>query len=209
MHNNSVDYSLYLVTDRDCLGGKDFVATVEQALQGGATVVQVREKNLSTLEFFQVTSRIKSITDKYGVPLIVNDRADIALAVDAAGLHIGQEDLPLAVARRLLGPDKIIGVSASTLEEALLAQEQGADYLGVGAVFPTNTKDDADSVSLAALKSIKEQVRIPVVAIGGINRSNVQAVMGTGIAGVAVVSAVIAAQNPYEAACDMLRLVRA
>lgn len=209
MHNNSVDYSLYLVTDRDCLGGKDFVATVEQALRGGATVVQVREKNLSTLEFFQVTSRIKSVTDKYGVPLIVNDRADIALAVDAAGLHIGQEDLPLAVARRLLGPDKIIGVSASTLEEALLAQEQGADYLGVGAVFPTNTKDDADSVSLAALKSIKEQVRIPVVAIGGINRSNVQPVMETGIAGVAVVSAVIAAQDPYEAACDMLRLIRA
>ncbi|SCM82432.1 Thiamine-phosphate synthase [uncultured Sporomusa sp.] len=209
MHNNSVDYSLYLVTDRDCLGGKELVATVEQALQGGATVVQVREKNLSTLEFFQVTSRIKSITDKYGVPLIVNDRADIALAVDAAGLHIGQEDLPLAVARRLLGPDKIIGVSASTLEEALLAQEQGADYLGVGAVFPTNTKDDADSVSLAALKSIKEQVRIPVVAIGGINRSNVQPVMETGIAGVAVVSAVIAAQDPYEAACDMLRLIRA
>ena len=209
MHNNSVDYSLYLVTDRDCLGGKELVATVEQALRGGATVVQVREKNLSTLEFFQVTSRIKSITDKYGLPLIVNDRADIALAVDAAGLHIGQEDLPLAVARRLLGPDKIIGVSASTLEEALLAQEQGADYLGVGAVFPTNTKDDADSVSLAALKSIKEQVRIPVVAIGGINRSNVQSVMETGIAGVAVVSAVIAAQNPYEAACDMLRLIRA
>ncbi|WP_373325686.1 thiamine phosphate synthase [Sporomusa paucivorans] len=209
MHNNSVDYSLYLVTDRDCLGGKELVATVEQALQGGATVVQVREKNLSTLEFFQVTSRIKSITDKYGIPLIVNDRADIALAVDAAGLHIGQEDLPLAVARRLLGPDKIIGVSASTLEEALLAQEQGADYLGVGAVFPTNTKDDADSVSLAALKSIKEQVRIPVVAIGGINRSNVQPVMETGIAGVAVVSAVIAAQDPYEAACDMLQLIRA
>lgn len=209
MHNNSVDYSLYLVTDRDCLGGKELVATVEQALQGGATVVQVREKNLSTLEFFQVTSRIKSITDKYGVPFIVNDRADIALAVDAAGLHIGQEDLPLAVARRLLGPDKIIGVSASTLEEALLAQEQGADYLGVGAVFPTNTKDDADSVSLEALKSIKEQVRIPVVAIGGINRSNVQPVMETGIAGVAVVSAVIAAQDPYEAACDMLRLIRA
>ncbi|CVK18386.1 thiamine phosphate synthase [Sporomusa sphaeroides] len=209
MHNNNVDYSLYLVTDRDCLGGKDLVATVEQALQGGATVVQVREKNLSTLEFFQVTSRIKSITDKYGIPLIVNDRADIALAVDAAGLHIGQEDLPLAVARRLLGPDKIIGVSASTLEEALLAQEQGADYLGVGAVFPTNTKDDADSVSLAALKSIKEQVRIPVVAIGGINRSNVQPVMETGIAGVAVVSAIIAAQDPYEAASDILQLIRA
>ena len=209
MHNNSVDYSLYLVTDRDCLDGKELVATVEQALRGGATVVQVREKHLSTLEFFQVTSRIKSITDKYGVPLIVNDRADIALAVDAAGLHIGQEDLPLAVARRLLGPDKIIGVSASTLEEALQAQEQGADYLGVGAVFPTNTKDDADSVSLAALQSIKEQVRIPVVAIGGINRSNVQAVMATGIAGVAVVSAVIAAQDPYAAACDMLQLIRA
>lgn len=208
MHNHKVDYSLYLVTDRDCLGGKDFAATVEQALRGGATVVQVREKNLSTLEFFQVTSRIKSITDKYGVPLIVNDRADIALAVDAAGLHIGQEDLPLVVARHLLGPEKIIGVSASTLEEALLAQEQGADYLGVGAIFPTNTKDDADSVSLAALKIIKEQVKIPVVAIGGINSDNAQAVMETGVDGVAVVSAVIAAQNPYEATCKMLQLVK-
>lgn len=209
MHNSKIDYSLYLVTDRDCLGNKELAATVEQALRGGATLVQVREKNLSSLEFFQEASRIKSITDKYGVPLIVNDRVDIALAVDAAGLHIGQADLPLEVARRLLGPNKIIGVSAATLEEALLAQEQGADYLGVGAIFPTNTKDDADSVSLAALKTIKEQVRIPIVAIGGINGHNVQAVMETGVDGVAVVSAIIAAQDPYEATRKMLQLVRA
>lgn len=208
MHSRKIDYSLYLVTDRNCLGNKELAATVEQAIRGGATIVQVREKNLSSLEFFQEASRIKSITDKYGIPLIVNDRADIALAVDAAGLHIGQDDLPLVVARKLLGPNKIIGVSAATLEEALLAQEQGADYLGVGAIFPTNTKDDADSVSLSALKFIKEQVRIPVVAIGGINGNNIQAVMETGIDGVAMVSAIIAAEDPYEATCKISQLLK-
>ena len=208
MDKNTVNYSLYLVTDRDLLDDKDLAKTVEQAIQGGVTMVQVREKNLSTLEFFQVALVIKAVTDKYDVPLIVNDRADIALAVDAAGLHVGQADLPLVVARKLLGPDKIIGVSAANLEEALLAQDQGADYLGIGAIFPTNTKDDADSVSLAELKAIKAMVRIPIVGIGGINGNNIHDVMETGVDGVAVVSAIIAAADPQAATCKLLQLMK-
>lgn len=208
MDKRNSNYSLYLVTDSGLLGDKDLAKTVEQAIQGGVTVVQVREKNLSSLEFYQVALAIKGVTEKYGVPLIVNDRADIALAVDAAGLHIGQEDLPVVVARKLLGPNKIIGVSAATLEEALLAQDQGADYLGIGAVFPTNTKDDADSVSLADLAAIKNKVKIPIVAIGGIHGNNIQAVMNTGVDGVAVVSAIIAAVDPKAAARKLLKLMK-
>lgn len=208
MAKRNCNYSLYLVTDRGLLGDKDLAKTVEQAIQGGVTVVQVREKNLSSAEFYQVALVIKGVTEKYGVPLIVNDRADIALAVDAAGLHIGQDDLPVVVARELLGPDKIIGVSAATLAEALLAQEQGADYLGIGAVFPTNTKDDADSVSLAELQAIKAKVKIPIVAIGGINGSNIRDVMNTGIDGVAVVSAIVAAADPKAAACKLIQLTK-
>ena len=204
MDKGNSNYSLYLVTDSGLLGDKELAKTVEQAIQGGVTVVQVREKNLSSLEFYQVALAIKGVTEKYGVPLIVNDRADIALAVDAAGLHIGQEDLPVVVARKLLGPNKIIGVSAATLEEALLAQDQGADYLGIGAVFPTNTKDDADSVSLADLAAIKNKVKIPIVAIGGIHDNNIHAVMNTGVDGVAVVSAIIAAADPKAAARKLL-----
>lgn len=203
MHKNQINYSLYLVTDRELLGSKDLVTTVEQAIQGGVTVVQVREKNLSSREFLEVALAVKTVTDKYKVPLIINDRADIAMAVDAAGLHIGQDDLPLEAARKLLGSNKIIGVSTATLEEALLAQSQGADYLGVGAIFPTNTKDDADSVSLAQLQAIKAALHIPVVAIGGISGSNLEAVIRTGVDGAAVVSAIIAANDPYEAACKL------
>lgn len=203
MHKNQINYSLYLVTDRGLLGGKDLVTTVEQAVRGGVTVVQVREKNLSSREFLEIALAVKAVTDKYKVPLIINDRADIALAVDAAGLHIGQDDLPLEAARKLLGVNKIIGVSTATLEEALLAQNQGADYLGVGAIFPTNTKDDADSVSLTQLQAIKGAVHIPVVAIGGINGDNLNSVVRTGVDGSAVVSAIIAAQDPYEAACKL------
>ena len=207
MHKSDINYLLYLVTDRGLLGGKELVKTVEQAIQGGVTLVQLREKDLSSLEFFQTALEVKAVTEKYNVPLIINDRADIALAVDAAGLHIGQDDLPLTAARKLLGPDKIIGVSTATLEEALLAQNQGADYLGVGAIFPTNTKGDADSVSLADLKAIKAQVHIPVVAIGGINGSNLQAVMATGVDGAAVVSAIVAAEDP-KAASVKLRAIK-
>lgn len=207
MHEGVIDYSLYLVTDRELLGDKDLVQTIEQAIQGGVTMVQVREKKLSTLEFFQVALTIKSITQKHGVPFIVNDRADIALAADADGLHIGQEDMPLVVARKLLGPNKIIGVSVATLEEALLAQKEGADYLGIGAIFPTMTKDDADSVSLAELKMIKDKVAIPVVAIGGIHENNIKKVVETGVDGAAVVSAIIACPDPCAAAQRLRQLL--
>jgi thiamine-phosphate pyrophosphorylase len=203
-----MNYSLYLVTDQALLGGKQLAETVDRAIQGGVTVVQLREKNLSSLEFFQVAREIKTVTDKYGVPLIVNDRADIALAVDAAGLHVGQADLPVGVARQLLGPDKIIGVSVANRTEAILAAGQGADYLGGGAIFPTNTKTDADYVSLTDLAAIKQEVTIPVVAIGGINGNNITEVMASGADGAAVVSAIVAAQDPYKAAAALEKLVK-
>ena len=203
-----IDYSLYLVTDQALLGGKQLAETVDRAIQGGVTVVQLREKNLSSLEFFQMARKIKAVTDKYGVPLIVNDRADIALAVDAAGLHVGQADLPVGAVRQLLGPDKIIGVSVATRAEAILAAEQGADYLGVGAIFPTSTKTDADYVSLADLAAIKQAVTIPVVAIGGINGHNITEVMASGADGAAVVSAIVAVQDPYKAAAALWGLVK-
>ncbi|WP_371372549.1 thiamine phosphate synthase [Sporomusa aerivorans] len=209
MNRAAVDYSLYLVTDRDLLGAKELVATVEQAIRGGVTVVQIREKNLPTLDFFRTAQAIKDVTLKYGVPLIVNDRADIALAVDADGLHIGQSDLPLTVARRLLGPDKIIGVSAATLEEALAAQNEGADYLGIGAIYPTNTKYDADQVSLTELAAINNKVTIPVVAIGGINGNNICDVITAGAAGAAVVSAIVAAEDPCKAAAALDQMIKA
>lgn len=207
MHKGLIDYSLYLVTDRELLGDKDLVKTVEQAIQGGVTVVQVREKDVSALVFFQVALVLKGVAEKYGVPLIVNDRVDIALAVDAHGLHIGQEDLPLVEARKILGPNKVIGVSVATLEEALLAQKEGADYLGIGAIFPTTTKGDADYVSLEELKLIKEKVTIPVVAIGGIQGNNIKKVMEIGVDGAAVVSAIIASLEPYEATRKLRQLI--
>lgn len=208
MVKEMVDYSLYLVTDRDLLGSKDLAATVEEAIRGGVTMVQIREKNLSTLEFYQLALVIKDITQKQGIPFIVNDRVDIALAVDADGVHIGQDDMPLSAARKLLGLNKIIGVSVASLEQALAAQHEGADYLGIGAVFPTKTKDDADTVSLEELRLIKSKIMLPIVAIGGINKNNIHNVMGTGVDGAAVVSAIIACSDPYEAACNLRKLMK-
>jgi len=199
----NIDYSLYLVTDRPLLGGKDLVATVEQAILGGVTVVQIREKDLSTLAFYELALEVKKITGKYNIPFIINDRLDIALAVDADGLHIGQQDLPLTVARKFLGPEKIIGVSVRNKEQALVAEGAGADYLGVGAIFPTATKGDADSVSLEELQQIKCQAAIPIIAIGGIQATNIKKVMDTGVDGAAVVSAIVACANPYQATMDL------
>ncbi|AIF52760.1 thiamine phosphate synthase [Pelosinus sp. UFO1] len=207
MDKGAIDYSLYLVTDRELLSGKDLANTVEEAIKGSVSLVQIREKNISTLDFFQLALQVKGITTTYGVPFIVNDRVDIALAVDADGVHIGQEDMPLPVARNLLGPTKIIGVSVSTLEEALRAQEEGADYLGIGALFPTLTKSDADHVSLEDLGMIKEKIKIPIVGIGGINGSNIHHVIATGVDGAAVVSAIIAATNPREAAWHLRQII--
>ncbi|SHJ85531.1 thiamine phosphate synthase [Propionispora hippei] len=199
-----IDYSLYLVTDRRLVGGKDFYQSLGEALAGGVTLLQLREKEASSAEFYRIALKVKEICGRYDVPLIINDRLDIALAVDADGLHIGQQDLPLSVARGLLGRDKLIGVSATTLAEAQLAEADGADYLGIGAMYPTGTKSDARAVSLSELTAIRKNVAIPVVAIGGIGTANVTEVMGTGIAGVSVVSAILA-QDDVRAAAQHLR----
>lgn len=200
-----INYTLYLVTDRGCLASRDLCASIEEAILGGVTLVQLREKNVSSREFLEIATNIKAITSRYEVPLIINDRLDIAQAVDAEGLHIGQDDLPLPIARKIWGPNKIIGVSAHTLEEALLAQEQGADYLGVGAIYPTPTKADAQHVTLDQLAQIKKSVSIPIVGIGGINETNAREVMATGIDGVSVVSAILGKQDIREAAGKLLK----
>ena len=202
---NSINYSLYLVTDKEILKGRDLYKAVEEAILGGVTLVQLREKNISTLEFYNIAIKLKKTTDKYNIPLIINDRLDIALAVDAAGVHIGQSDIPGEIARKLLGKDKILGISASTLNEAIKAQMDGADYIGVGAIFQTSTKNDADSVSINDLKVIKEKVSIPIVAIGGINKENIKLLKDTNINGVAVVSAILGKENIKEEAKMFLK----
>jgi len=188
---NKIDYSIYLVTDRSVLGGRDLYKVIEEAILGGATLVQLREKDISSLEFYNIALRVKKVTDKYNIPLIINDRIDVALAVDAAGVHVGQTDFPCIVTRKLIGENKILGISASTLTEALKAQDEGADYIGVGAMFPTETKLDAALVNMDTLKNIKRVIGIPVVAIGGINENNFIKLYDAGIDGVAVISAIL------------------
>ena len=204
MTRRRLQFTLYLVTDRRGLGGRRLHECVEQAILGGATLVQIREKDISSSEYLDLAVKVKAVTDRYGVPLIVNDRVDIALAVGAAGVHVGPEDLPVSVARRLMGPDGIVGASASSVEEAPFLEAQGADYLGVGAVFPTSTKQNTEQVSLEDLRRIKAAVSIPMVAIGGIDAENALEVMKTGVDGVAVVSAIINCSDIREAARQLL-----
>jgi thiamine-phosphate diphosphorylase len=191
---------LYAVTDRTWLNGNRLADQVEQAILGGVTLIQLREKSLSTREFIDTAEEIKQVAGKYGVPLIINDRLDVVFAVDAAGLHVGQGDMSAKTARRLLGPEKILGVSAANVEEAIQAEKDGADYLGAGAVFPTGTKSDADYVERPELERITRAVGIPVVAIGGINETNTLLLKESGIQGIAVVSAIFAKDNPRKAA---------
>ena len=179
---------------------------VEAAVKGGCTVVQLREKNCTSREFYELALSVKNITDYYGVPLIINDRLDIAAAVNADGVHLGQKDLPANIARAVLGESKIIGVSANNLEAALKAENDGADYLGIGAVFATGTKKDTKPVSTESLKEICSQVKIPVVAIGGIKRDNITLLNGTGISGVAVISSVIGKPDISSAARELKAL---
>lgn len=200
IEKQNIDYSLYLVTDRSVMSTKSLEQAVEQAIQGGCTMIQLREKNASSREFFETAQRIKQITDNYHIPLIINDRADICLAVNAAGVHVGQQDLPAKTVRSIVGPDKIIGISAATLSEALQAEQDGADYLGVGAMFSTTTKTNTRPVTVEQLAQIKQAVHIPVVAIGGIQSSNVEKLTNTGIDGIAVVSAILAKENITHAA---------
>ena len=198
-----VDYTLYLCTDRDLMTTDSIEEAVELAIKGGATVVQLREKDCSGREFLEIAHSVKEVTDAYEIPLIINDRIDIALAVDADGVHLGQKDIPAVTARELLGQDKIIGVSAYNAELALQAQKDGADYIGVGDVFGTSTKADTHHVSIEELTKIRNAVKIPMVAIGGVNHGNVEKLRGTGVDGVAVISAVIGAKDITGAAEQM------
>ncbi len=198
-----IDYTLYLCTDSGLMSCATVEESVERAVQGGCSVVQLREKDASSLELFRLAERVKRVTDKYGVPLIINDRLDICQAVDAAGVHLGQSDLPCAEARKILGADKIIGVSAATPEEAAKAQLDGADYLGVGAVFPTTTKTNTRKVTPEVIRGIRQAVTIPFVVIGGVNAENITQLYGLGIDGAAVISAVIAQPDITAAARKM------
>lgn len=204
MNCDKKDLLLYAVTDRAWLHGEPLYSQVEKALKGGATFMQLREKNLDEEHFLQEAVEIKDLCKKYHVPFVINDNVDIAVKMDADGVHVGQSDMEAGDVRAKLGPDKIVGVSAQTVEQAVLAEKRGADYLGVGAVFSTGTKLDADDVSYKTLKAICEAVSIPVVAIGGITKDNLMELKGSGIDGIAVVSAIFAQEN-IEAATKELR----
>ena len=208
MDKKNIDYSLYLVTDRDIMFGDSIEETVRNAVIGGCGIVQLREKNCTSREFYNIAVKLKKICGDLNVPLIINDRADIALAADCDGVHIGQKDLPAEYVRKIIGDDKIMGVSASNLEKALEAEKNGADYIGVGAVFTTSTKEDTNPVSPGQLAEIKKAVKIPVVAIGGIKKDNIGMLKGTGIDGVAVVSAIISKLDTMKAAREMKNAVR-
>ena len=186
---------LYLVTNRYQDSVESFLEKVETACRSGVTIVQLREKNLTTNQYYQLAKKVKEITDAYQVPLIIDDRLDVCLAVDAAGLHIGDDELPVPVARQVLGPDKILGVTAKTVERALEAEEGGANYLGTGAIFPTTTKENAPITLISTLKTICQRVAIPVVAIGGLTSENIDQLAATGIAGVAVVRDLMQAED--------------
>ncbi len=200
---NKSDLLLYAVTDRSWLGGHTLYQDVEAAIKGGATFIQLREKKLDEEHFLEEAKEIKELCKKYRVPFVINDNVDIALAMDADGVHVGQSDMEAGMVREKLGPDKIIGVSAQTVEQAILAEQKGADYLGVGAVFTTGSKDDAVEVSHDTLKAICEAVHIPVIAIGGISTGNVMELSGSGICGIAVISAIFAKPDIETAAKEL------
>ena len=200
--NNTL--ALYLVTARYDWKEQDFLKKVEEACRSGVTLVQLREKECSTREYYELARKVKTITDTYQIPLIIDDRVDIFLAVDASGVHIGAEELPVEVVRNMIGNDKILGVTAKTVERALEAEKNGADYLGVGAIYPTTTKVITQPTSIETLKAIATTVSIPIVAIGGIKEDNMEPLEGTGIAGVAIVSEIMKADNIQEK-CQSLR----
>lgn len=197
------DLLLYAVTDRAWINGETLYEQVEKALKGGATFVQLREKKLDEDSFLQEAIEIKELCKKYHVPFVINDNVDIALKMDSDGVHVGQNDMEAGDVREKLGADKIIGVSAQTVEQAVLAEQRGADYLGVGAVFPTGSKDDADDVSFDTLKEICKAVNIPVIAIGGISIDNVLNLSESGICGIAVISAIFAQKDIEKATREL------
>ena len=201
------DLLLYAVTDRHWLNGRSLYEVVKESLDGGATFIQLREKTLDEASFLDEARQIKKLCEEYKVPFVISDNVEIAMAIDADGVHVGQSDMEAGNVREKLGPDKIIGVSAQTVEQAVLAEKRGADYLGVGAVFPTGSKDDALEVSHETLKEICEAVSIPVIAIGGITIDNTKELAGSGIVGVAVISAIYAKEDITQAARELRKVV--
>ena len=207
MKFNKNDLGLYLVTDRRWLEKRSLASDVEKAILGGVTMVQLREKELDTEAFIELAKDIKEVYHKYHVPFIINDNVEVALAVNDDGVHVGQEDMEANKVRKLIGPHKILGVSAHTVEEGLRAKENGADYLGIGAMFPTTSKDDATTVSLETMEDIIKATSLPAVAIGGINKNNISTFKGTSINGIAVISAILAQKDIYQASYDLRELV--
>lgn len=204
-----VDYSLYLVTDRGILKGRDLFRAVEDAIKGGVTLVQLREKDISSRDFYHIALKIKEVVHYHHIPLIINDRLDIALAADADGLHIGQDDLPLKIARKLLGPGKILGYSVSNAEEARFGEQNGADYLGAGTVYPTGSKADiGELIGADGLHNIKQSVSIPVVGIGGIGMSNLEEVKASGIDGISLISAILGSDDIEGTSRSLINLWR-
>ena len=197
------DPSLYFITDSTNYSEEEFLSRVEQALRGGVTLLQLREKSKSTREYLELAEKVHELTKRYGVPLVIDDRVDVALAIDAEGVHVGAGDLPVAIARKLMGEDKIVGATAKTVPWAMEAWEQGADYLGVGAIYPTTTKVKTVLTSTDTLRDICNTVPIPVNAIGGLNRDNIDILAGIPVAGICVVSAIMKADDPKKAAAEL------
>lgn len=207
MKQSQIDLSLYLVTE-ESIAIEELTKIIAESVSGGVSIVQLREKNNSSLSFYEKASALKQLLNELSIPLIINDRVDIALAVGADGIHIGQDDLPLPVVKKMVPEDMIVGVSVSTLEEALEAERNGADYIGVGSVFPTKTKQDATLMALEDLGEICRGVSIPAVAIGGITADNISALSDSGLSGTAVVSAIMNADNPKTASESLLKIIK-
>ena len=199
-----LDTSFYFITDSTGFSEEEFLYRVEEALKGGATIIQLREKEKTTREYMDLAEKVHTITKKYDVPLIIDDRVDVALAIDAEGVHVGQSDMPVTLARKLMGEEKIVGATAKTVEQAVEAYAQGADYLGVGAIYPTTTKVKTVLTSTETLDNICHSVPIPVNAIGGLNKDNIDILKGIPIAGICVVSAVMKADSPRKATKELI-----
>ena len=197
------DSSMYFITDSTNYSEEEFLYRVEQALMGGVTLLQLREKDKTTREYIDLAKKVHTLTKKYNVPLIIDDRVDVALAIDAEGVHVGQSDMPVSTARKLMGDDKIVGATTKTVEQAVEAYAQGADYLGVGAIYPTTTKVKTVLTSTETLGNICSAVPIPVNAIGGLNKDNIDGLKSIPIAGICVVSAIMKADNPKQAAIQL------
>jgi thiamine-phosphate diphosphorylase len=208
MKRKDIDYSLYLVTDRELSMGRGNLSIVQSAAKGGVSCVQLREKNCSTREFIEEALILKEFLKKQNIMLLINDRVDVALAVGADGVHLGQKDLPFAMAKKIVGDSMVVGISTETFDDAARAEKEGADYIGVGPIYPTSTKTDTgEPLGLDGLRHIRKLVKIPIVAIGGLNHTNAKSAIKYGADGIAVVSAIVSAKNPEKAANELKKII--